>query len=252
MRIVGNGFLARHLQSIAGRHDGVVALAAGVSAAATTSHEGFNREAALLYQVMRECMARGERLVFFSSASAGMYSVPGEEEGREDGPVYPATPYGRHKLALEAVLRGSPLDHIILRLSHVVGGHQPDHHLLPSLAEQIGSGRVRLFQGATRDLIDVDDVMAVIDTLLSAGVNREVVNVASGHATPVEAIVAHIERRLGVATKEITVAKPSQTVCVAKLRRLAPSVAWIKSDPDYFRRVLDKHIDAYAAVGVSR
>lgn len=37
MDIIGHGFLAKHLAGIAGQHAGVVALAAGVSAAAGTS-----------------------------------------------------------------------------------------------------------------------------------------------------------------------------------------------------------------------
>src|SRR4051812_30098309 len=103
MQIIGRGFLAGHLRPITAAHPGVVVLAAGVSAANDTSQHDFDREATLVYQAIRRCSASGERLLFFSTAAAGMYSVPGEP-GREDGPVLPATPYGRHKLALEAVL----------------------------------------------------------------------------------------------------------------------------------------------------
>jgi NDP-hexose 4-ketoreductase len=43
MDIIGHGFLAQHLAGIADRHDGVVALAAGVSAANGTSAAQFAR-----------------------------------------------------------------------------------------------------------------------------------------------------------------------------------------------------------------
>ncbi len=251
MRIIGNGFLARHLGAIAGRHDGVVVLAAGVSAAATTANDGFDREAALLYRVAQECVHTGERLVFFSTAAAGMYSVPGDA-GREDGPVFPGTPYGRHKLALEAVLRSAPLDYLILRLSHVVGRHQPIHQLLPSLVRQVASGRVTLFHGACRDLIDVDHVTAIVDALLRTGANREVVNVATGHAAPVEEIVTHLEHRLGVCTaKEVVAVNRSQSVCVDKLRALLPGIEAMRFDAGYYGRVLDRYIDSYAPRPVS-
>lgn len=245
MRIIGTGFLARHLAVIAHRHDGVVALAAGVSAAATTSTAGFDREAELLYRIARECAASGERLMFFSTAAAGMYSAVGDA-GREDGPVFPGTPYGRHKLALEAVLRSTSVDHLILRLSHVVGAHQPPHQLLPSLVEQVCSGRVRLFRGARRDLIDVADMVEIVDALLTRGVRREVVNVASGRAVPVADIIGHLEHRLGVVPEhEVVAATCGQAISVAKLARLVPAVGPRFGD-DYFRTVLDRYAEHYA------
>lgn len=248
MHIVGHGFLAGHLKSITSAHPRTVVLAAGVSAAGNTSHDEYGREAEVLYDVASRCAARGERLVFFSTASAGMYSVPGGI-GEEDGPVFPGTPYGRHKLALEAVLTSSPADYLILRLAHVIGPRQPAHQLIPSLAAQIRRGEVSIKSGARRDLIDVDDVVRIIDELLTAEVSREVVNVASGVAVPVEQIVEQLELRLGQsAVRRYDDSPRAQTVSVEKLRRLAPCVAGMNFGPDYFRTVLDKYIDVFAPI----
>ncbi|CAM5400584.1 hypothetical protein SXANM310S_05997 [Streptomyces xanthochromogenes] len=103
MEIVGRGFLAGHLAGIAGHHPDVVALAAGVSAAGDIPPEQYTRESKRLYEVLRYCEKNGKRLVFFSTASAGMYSVPDASPGREDGPVYPATPDGRDGRSRDAV-----------------------------------------------------------------------------------------------------------------------------------------------------
>jgi nucleoside-diphosphate-sugar epimerase len=243
MEIVGNGFLARHLRSIEGSRPGVLAIAAGVSAAGHTGEEGFSREARLLYDLIRRCALTGERLLFFSTASTGMYSVPGQP-GTEDGPVFPATAYGRHKLALESVLAASAVDFLVVRLGHVVGPGQPAHQLLPSLIAQVRSGSVRVLSGARRDLIDVDDVVKIISMLLDTGISRVIVNVASGFATPVEHIVDHLELRLGTRARRHAEPWPArQQISTARLLALVPAVAEMGFDTRYYIRVLDKYVD---------
>ncbi|WP_030241082.1 NAD-dependent epimerase/dehydratase family protein [Streptomyces sp. NRRL S-350] len=245
MEIVGSGFIATSLAPLAGAHPGVVAAAFGVSFASGVPEADFTREAERLYELVRRCERRGEKLVFFSTASPAMYAVPGEP-GREDGPVFPSTAYGRHNLALETVLAASGIDHLVLRLAHLVGPGQPAHLLVPSLVRQIRSGTVRLHRGARRDLLDVADLVTVLDRLLASGVNRTVVNVASGTAVPIERLVDHIEAGLGVrAVREYVSATVSQPVSTAELHRLVPEIARIGS-ADYYRRVLDKYIGEYA------
>ncbi|MFI9080859.1 NAD-dependent epimerase/dehydratase family protein [Streptomyces sioyaensis] len=246
MEIVGRGFLARHLAGISDQHPGVVALAAGVSAAGDIPPEQYTRESTRLYETLRYCEKHGKRLVFFSTASAGMYSVPGALPGYEDGPVYPATPYGRHKLSLEAVVKSSDVEYLILRLSHVVGFNQPAHQLLPALVRQLMSGRIQVHRGAQRDLIDVADVVKIVHTLLVDGRTRDVVNVASGQAPRIEDVVAHLETLLGTSAEKTYVeATGAQSVSIEKLCRLVPTVYGIGFGPDYYRAVLDKYVRAY-------
>ena len=252
MEIVGRGFLAGHLAGIAEHHPDVVALAAGVSAAGDIPPEQYTRESKRLYEVLRHCEKTGRRLVFFSTASAGMYSVPDASPGREDGPVYPATPYGRHKLSLEAVVKSSDVEYLILRLSHVVGFNQPAHQLLPALVRQLVSGSIQVHRGAQRDLIDVEDVIKIVHTLLVDGRTRDVVNVASGHAPRIEDVVTHMEHLLGTrAEKTYVEASGAQPVSIDKLCRLVPPVYGLGFGPDYYRTVLDKYVHAYAHQPVS-
>lgn len=245
MEVMGSGFLAANLATLSTSHPGVVVAAFGVSVASGIPESDFAREATRLYELMSRCERRHERLVFFSTASAAMYSVPGEM-GREDGPVFPSTAYGRHNLALEAVLAASPIDYLVLRLTHVVGPAQHAQMLVPSLVRQVQSGAVRLYRGARRDLIDVADLVTVVDRLLATGVSRTVVNVASGTAVPVERLVDHIEAKLGVRTeREYVRDMASQPVSTARLHRLVPEIGWIGRE-DYYRRVLSKYIWEYA------
>ncbi|UQX05449.1 NAD-dependent epimerase/dehydratase family protein [Streptomyces sp. RerS4] len=247
MEIVGRGFLAVNLRPIADRHPETVALAAGVSWAAGTSDADFAREADLLEEVAARCVATGRRLLFFSTAATGMYGAV-DGPGREDSPITPATPYGAHKLALEQRLRASGADHLILRLGHLVGPGQPPHQLIPALVRQMRAGSVRIQREAARDLIDVADVIAVIDRLLSQDLHGETVNVASGAAVPVEHIVDHLERRLGLEVhRDYEDAGAHHVISIEKLNALVPETAAMGFGPDYHRRVLDAFIASTAA-----
>jgi nucleoside-diphosphate-sugar epimerase len=244
MEIVGNGFLARNLEPIAGKHPDTVVLAAGVSWASGTSEAEFAREAALLREVAQDCRSAGRRLLFFSTASGGMYGTMGGP-GREDRPVTPCNPYGAHKLALESELHASGTHHLILRLGHLVGPDQPPHQLLPTLLRQMREGAVVIHRGAARDLIDVGDVITIIDSLLGQGLRDVTVNVASGTAVPVESIVDYLEYRLGLAARrEYRDVGGNHVISTDKLERLVPEVARMGFGPGYYRRILDSFIAA--------
>jgi NDP-hexose 4-ketoreductase len=242
MEIVGNGFLARNLKPIAGKHPDTTVFAAGVSWASNTSEAEFAREAALLRQVARDCRSAGRRLLFFSTASAGMYGAV-DGPGREDRPVSPGNPYGAHKLSLEDELRASGTDHLILRLGHLIGPDQPAHQFLPTVLRQLREGVVTIHRRAARDLIDVGDVITIIDSLLAQGSRDVTVNVASGTAVPVGLIVDHLEHRLGLTVRrEYQDIGDSHVISTEKLQRLVPEVARIGFGPDYYRRILDSFI----------
>ena len=244
MEIVGRGFLARNLRVLEGRHPDATVFAAGVSSTANTSLEDYAREAELCYQVIRRCRADRRRLVYLSTASASMY---GDGPSEEDGPVFPGSPFGRHKLALEAVLAASGVDFLVLRLSHAVGAHQRTHQLLPSLIRQIRAGSLTVHRGAGRDLIDVADVVTIVDGLLSRRIGREVFNVASGFPVTAEEIVALLEDRLGITADKTFVERPQRhDVSIAKLLSALPEAAGLGFGTGYPRTVIDRYLRSTA------
>ncbi|MEV5829639.1 NAD-dependent epimerase/dehydratase family protein [Spirillospora sp. NPDC052242] len=248
MEIVGRGFIARNLRPISGSHDDVVVFAAGVPTTSTTLDDQFRREAVLLYDVVRRCKADGRRLVFFSTCSAAMYGVP-DCLRREDAPVFPLSAYGRHNLAMEGVLAAAGIDYLVIRLTHLVGPFQRPHQLFPHLVRGALRGSLTLHRGARRDLLDVVDMVAILDTLLFRGIGRRVVNIASGVPVPIEDIVAHIERRLGRTADKHWIDPPDgnieEPVDLTRLTSLVPAVAWMGFGPDYYRSVIDRYIGAY-------
>lgn len=248
MDVIGRGFLAMNLARIAGKHHDVVAFAAGSSSTVATSADEFGRETGILHDTISRCRAEGRMFVYFSTASAAMYGSP-DSPGTEDGPVYPGNAYGRHKLAMEALIRASGVAHLVLRLGHLVGPDQRPHQMMPTLVAQVRSGEIEVWRGAHRDLVDVLDVVRLLDALLTIRVCDEVVNVASGVPVPVEDVVEHLEKRLRTPLrKTYREAYARHDISLAKLTRLAPVVRELGFGPDYYRRVVDRYLSATTGV----
>lgn len=245
MDVVGRGFLAHYLvDTFADRYPNVTVIAAGVTRTLAASVADFDREANLVYDVVRRCRWQGRTVVFFSTSSDGMYGAP-DSPGHEDGPVFPTTPYGRHKLALEAVLAGCGVRWLTVRLSHVVGRGQQPHQLIPALARQIGTGVVTVHRNVYRDLIDVRHVMVALDRLLANEIGDQVVNIASGYPERVERIVTEIERRVGVTARREMVEKPDAVrtvIATARLRAVIPEWDDHGFGPRYLPSLLDRYV----------
>jgi nucleoside-diphosphate-sugar epimerase len=247
MEIVGRGFLAERLAVLRDRHADAVVLAAGVSrmTGVGAGPHDFTREQELARSWAERCAREGRLLVAFSTASHAMYGST-SRPATETTPVRPPLAYGRHKLALDGIVAAAGARWLVLRLAHVVGPGQRRHLLLPMLIEQVRSGTVRLFTGAHRDLVDVADVVAAIDTLIGAGVCGEVVNMACGTPYAIGTVVDGIEARLGLpgpARRETVVAPPVRTrVSVDRLRSLVG--AWPPGGPAHLDRLLDRYVKA--------
>lgn len=251
MEIVGNGFLATHFRNTLGeRYPRVTAVAAGVTKTTSTSSKDFDREAQLLYGLLRRCRAEGRLLLFFSTASFAMYGAA-STPAVETGPLYPPVAYGRHKLALEACVHASGVEFLILRLSHVVGRHQQPHQLLPSIVNQVLDGAVTVYRGAHRDLLDAADLTYAIDRLLAMGVSNTVLNVASSLPQPIELIVEGVEHRLGVSARRhyrpglAWQGSPS----IERLVELVPEFRRDRIRPGYLDQLLDTYVPHIAKSG---
>jgi nucleoside-diphosphate-sugar epimerase len=245
VNVVGRGFLAHYLvEAFADRYPDVTVIAAGVTKTLAASVADFDREAELVYDVARRCRWQGRTVVFFSTSSDGMYGAL-DSPGHEDGPVFPTTPYGRHKLGIEAVLAQCGARWLAVRLSHVVGRGQQPHQLVPALATQIGKGVVTVRRNVYRDLIDVRHVVAALDRLLAHEISDQVVNVATGYPERVERIVTEIERRIGVVAQReiIETADPVRTlISTERLRKVLPEWDDYGFGPNYLPSLLDRYV----------
>ncbi|MEV0315494.1 NAD-dependent epimerase/dehydratase family protein [Nonomuraea fuscirosea] len=242
MEVVGDGMIARAFVNSGMRMD-VVVFAAGVSRSTTTEATEFAREADLLNEVIGDARAARRRLLYFSTASAHLYGNGDGSPRSEEDPVSPTTAYGRHKVAMEDMIRASGVDHLILRVTEVVGPHQRRHQLLPALFSQVNEGEVTVYRGARRDLIDVADLVTIAAELLCGGLRHATVNIASGHPVTADEIVSHLLEISGRAATKVYVDIPANdyNVSTKRMARHAPSSARMGFSPTYYRNVIDRY-----------
>lgn len=242
MDIIGGGFLAANFGVLSSRHPDVTLVAAGASSTQAADDGGFARESAMLAGILDDCRRRDRTVLMFSTASHAMYGDT-SSPAAEDDPSPDASPFGRHKLALEEMAAASGARWLVVRLSHAVGAGQRPHQFFPAMVRGVREGRVRIYRDCHRDLLDVVDAVRAVDALLSAGVTERVVNVASGDPYPVEVIVDQIERRLGVrAERELIDTAPSRTlVSIARLRGLVPGLDWPAAGVSYLSGLVRRY-----------
>jgi len=224
--IVGNGMLATAFAPLAARHD-VLVHAAGVSNSRCTDTAAFERERVAVSRSLESGRAC-ERLLHFSTCSI-------------DDPVDGDTPYVRHKLAMEAMV-SQHAGHVIVRLPQVVGVTPNPHTLVNYLRDRIVRGeRFDVWRNARRNLIDADDVRAIVMALLESGVRSAIVNVANPSDYAVLDIVYALERALGQrATFDLVERAGGHRIDVDAIRPLM-SRAGVRFEPDYLERLIRKY-----------
>ncbi|WP_328874444.1 NAD-dependent epimerase/dehydratase family protein [Streptomyces sp. NBC_00287] len=245
--VIGDGFIARYIRQHLPLDGPVTVLAAGVSRTSETAPEHFAREAALVIETARRCRERRRLMVFLSTAAGGLYGRQGE--GREDAPITPVTPYGRHKLAMERLVSDSGAPWLTLRLSHLVGPGQNPAQLIPALVRQVRSGTVVVHHGARRDLLDVRHFRTVLDRLLGLGVHGQVVNVASGVSFSAEEIVTAVESALGQRAHRIPRQVPPESLRISnhRMRSYVPESEHFGFGPAYLDRLIARYVRTEAA-----
>lgn len=180
--VVGRGLLGRAFSSVSGFAPGTVVFASGVSNSNTVEAAAFERESALLRRWMD---ASHGNLIYFSSC------------GLASGETTHST-YMRHKRGMEAiVLQGEQSR--VFRLPQVVGYTDNPHTLINYLRQHIVDGMpFEVWSRAERNLIDIDDVVAIVTEMVREPRGQpRVVNVAGLRSTPMPEIVRLLERSLG-------------------------------------------------------
>ena len=138
------------------------------------------------------------RLLLVSSAA--VYGEPARLPIAETVAPAPISPYGRHRLEVEELVRGGSLPSAIVRIFSAYG-EGLRRQLLWDIAQQADAGPVELWGTGeeSRDFVHVDDVAGAIAVVCEASsFGGEVVNVASGVETTVATVARMLLRELGV------------------------------------------------------
>ena len=225
--VTGNGMVAQAFANYR-EDDRFVIFASGVSNSKTTSSPAYEREASLLSATLQA--NRNKTIVYFSTCS--LYD-PDEKN----------SPYILHKKEMEAVIRNSGLPYYLFRVSNLVGYSNNLNTILNFFMYHIQKKiNFDLWMNATRNLLDIEDMFTIVDTLLHTKefINRET-NIASPYSYPVKDIVAAVEHFLGIQANYIPVQKGSHFPIDISAIQPVIKEKGILSEPDYLAKLLHKY-----------
>lgn len=150
--IVGNGMIAKAFEEYRDCNN-VLIFASGVSDSSETDPIVFKREMVLLLKSISD--NPDKVLVYFSSIDLNSQIKK---------------PYMEHKRCMESIIKLMADKHIILRLNNVIGAGGNKNTLVNYIRDRIRNKEdLTIILGATRSIVDVDDVKTVVSHLLSQG-----------------------------------------------------------------------------------
>jgi len=145
-----------------------------------------------------------------SSSSYGPAPIP----FREDGPLFPSTPYATTKRLGEQYVQASGLSAVIFRLFNVYGPGDPPgiyRNAIPNMIAALDrpEGMIDVLgDGATRDFTYVDDVVDVlVEAQRAAG---KTLNVGTGKEVPIEDLARQIVALFGLNDSHLRI-KPARS-----------------------------------------
>lgn len=204
----------------------VLIYAAGVADSSCSAGAEYDRERLRLEAAMAS--APEALVVYFGTCSAG-------------DPALAASPYVVHKQAMEACVRAHPR-HLVVRLPQVAGPRPNPRTYVAYLHACIRDGeRFALWANAWRNVIGVDDVVAITGAMLAAGVGGETVDVAAPESHRVADAVAILERVTGRRARcDVVAAGSGVAIDVSRSLPFA-TAAGVRFDAGYLERTLRRY-----------
>ncbi|MDN2566009.1 NAD-dependent epimerase/dehydratase family protein [Aquibium sp. A9E412] len=159
-------------------------------------------------EFLQTCIGAGVRRYVFVSSGGTVYGPDAPVPTPEDAATNPISSHGLTKLTVEKYVRMhghvDGLQHVILRVANPFGPGQlyrKGQGLIPAIFERWQKGApVRIFGDgeAQRDYVYIDDVIEAIEAAVRlAGAPQLVLNIGSGEARSVNAVIAAIESATG-------------------------------------------------------
>ena len=224
--------LAKGFSKLSISENKICVYAYGVSDSRCTDQKAFLRESAALKDAL---ISHPDTIfIYFGSCSV-------------DDPEMIGSPYIDHKLRMESLVSAHVERSLIIRLPQVAGFTKNKSNLLSFLADHIQHQKsFDLWLNASRNIIDVDDVVATVKVLIEdTGATNKKYNIASTVSHQVAEIVAAMENVLG--KKAIFHEKLKGTKSHIDLSRTVKylEAARIKFDDDYLLKVISKYYSYY-------
>lgn len=226
--IIGSGLLARAFAAQFTHRDDVCIYAAGVSNSSCVDKQEFERERCLLSDSVQQTLHAGI-FVYFGTCSVA-------------DPEAQKTPYVQHKQTMEKIVALHPR-HLTLRLPQVAGKTSNPHTLLNYLFARISrSEAFDLWKNAKRNIIDIDDVVAIAGKyILDESVRNTTLNIANPVNYSMIDIVRALESVVGKRAVYYLVERGTEySIDTTKLGPVLIS-AGVEFGSDYLLKVLKKY-----------
>jgi nucleoside-diphosphate-sugar epimerase len=179
--IIGNGLMAKAFSDYK-YNKSILIFASGVSNSLETRDSEFEREFELLKNTIQKYPRC--KLVYFSTISI-------------EDPSVKKRPYIQHKINIENYIIKNVKSYLICRVSNVVGKGGNEHTIMNYLVDGIKSNnQINVWNKAERNIIDIDDVKFIVDSLLGSHCINKLVNVAARETILVTDILGLIEDSL--------------------------------------------------------
>lgn len=180
--IVGNGLIANAFKDF--DQEEVIFYASGVSNSLETDELQFLREENLIRKSIAE--NPGKIFIYFSTCSIYDSSKNGSA-------------YVNHKLKMEHLVKSECGNYLIARVSNAVGMGGNQNTLINFLVNSIkNQTNIAAHINATRNLIDVQDVVQIVLNLIKSKQLNRIVNVAYLSDYPVVQIISIVEKHLNL------------------------------------------------------
>jgi len=182
--VIGHGMIAKHFSKYID-DENLLVFASGVSNSSTTKEADYTREQDLLLHTLQHHPQK--TCIYFSTCS-----------------IYDASLqhslYVQHKLKMEHFIQDKAASYIIFRVSNPVGFTPNPHTVLNYFVQHIKSREhFTLWQNASRNLVDMDDVFNICDQLIQTQtIKNTIVNIANPVNYPVINIIAAIEQHFAI------------------------------------------------------
>ena len=182
--IIGSGMIAKRFGKYADNQQ-VLVFASGVSNSVSKVADDYKREEQLLQNALRDHPEK--MLVYFSTCS--IYD-----------PSLQQSVYVKHKLQMEDLIQSHASSYIIFRVSNPVGFTENRHTVLNYFATHIKEQKhFSLWQYASRNLVDMDDVFTICDHIIQNGGQRNsILNIANPVNYPVASIIQALENHFSI------------------------------------------------------
>ncbi len=223
--IIGNGLLAQAFAPDFTDDPNVVVFASGVSNSRETRLDAFARERDLLLTTL----AQQKLTLYFSTCSVHDLEL-------ED------SPYVKHKIEMENLVRDSAR-FAVFRLPQVVGKTPNPNTLTNYLYHQISTGTpFQIWLHASRNLIDVSDIAAIVTDLVHTHKADDVVtNIACPFSVTVPQLVKLFEAALNKQAIYTTVEAGGHYFIDASLALSIANRIGITFDDHYIKNLIRKY-----------